>query len=111
MKNLIVISYIAVLFVCVFSVFAETGDNLRLERLFSEAMKTDGLEYGRIREAIVSSIGSPEFLFEKTRSSNVVERTIGRAMLSWGDDPATNAWYSTTQNDAYINRLYCSRNP
>lgn len=92
MKNLIVISYIAVLFVCVFSVFAETGDNLRLERLFSEAMKTDGLEYGRIRKEIISDEDAELFLIEKGKSTNVYERVISRSMMVWHENDTTNRW-------------------
>lgn len=67
---------------------------LRLENLFSQAMEKDGFEYGRMREMINSSEGSLEFLSEKSQSTNVYERIIGRGMQSWRDNPATNIWYS-----------------
>ncbi len=71
-----------------------TPNTLRLENLFSQAMEKDGLEYGRIREEINSSEGSLEFLSKKSQSTNMYERIIGRGMLSWRDDSATNIWYS-----------------
>lgn len=81
--------------VIAFSVFSQVNPNTqRLENLFSQAMEKDGIEYGHIREEINSSEGSLEFLSEKSQSTNVYERIIGRGMLSWRDNPATNIWYS-----------------
>ncbi len=77
------------------SVLSQGSPNmLRLENLFSQAMEKDGVEYGRMREMINSSEGSLEFLSEKSQSTNVYERIIGRGMLSWRDNPATNIGYS-----------------
>lgn len=74
------------------SLFAQNHGSPRLEALFAEAMEKDGFEYGRIREEILSTTNVVDFLLEKTNSKDVYERVIGRAMLTWRENAATNEW-------------------
>ena len=66
----------------------------RLEKLFSQAIKAEDMEYVALRDEILRENEADKFLEEKAKSKNLMTRVIGRAMLSWKSDFATNMWES-----------------
>ncbi len=70
----------------------ESSNRSQLETLFTEAVAADGKSYITLRKEILANKDATSFLSEKSNATNLLSRVIGRAMLSWQTDLATNIW-------------------
>lgn len=69
---------------------APTAQDASLRHLFATALDARDFEYQKVREEILVHKGAASFLAKQAKSTNLMVRVIGRAMLAWQSDSATS---------------------
>ena len=69
---------------------APTAQDASLRHLFATALDARDFEYQKVREEILVHKGAASFLAKQAKSTNLMVRVIGRAMLSWRNNSATS---------------------